>query len=150
MKFVYEAIIEPAGPYLEARFPDLDIITQGSDIKDAAFMAQDLLENYLVMALQKGRELPAPTFGNECSVDGYRMAVVVDCDENSPQDETMTVNEAADVLDVTPARVRAMIRAGILKSRKVGLIHMVEAQSVMDRFNEPVRPGRPKREAVEA
>lgn len=150
MKYVYEAIIEPSGKWLEARFPDLGIITQGEDMQDAAFMAQDLLENHIIMALKKGRALPAPTFGNECAEDGYRMGIVVECDEDTPQDETMTVNEAADILDVTPARVRAMIRDGILKSRKVGMVHMVDAQSVMDRYNEPVRAGRPKREMAVA
>lgn len=148
MKYVYEAIIEPSGKWLEARFPDLGIITQGEDMQDAAFMAQDLLENHIVMALRKGRELPAPTFGNECGENGYRMGIVVECDEGTPQDDSMTVNEAADVLDVTPARIRAMIGSGILKSRKVGRVHVVDAQSVMDRFNDPVPSGRPRREAA--
>lgn len=150
MKYVYEAIIEPSGDRLEVRFPDLGIITQGEDMQDAAFMAQDLLENHVVIALQKGRELSAPTFGNECGADGYRMGVVVECDEDTPQDETMSVNEAADILDVTPTRIRAMISSGILKSRKVGMVHMVDAQSVMDRFNEPAHAGRPKRETATA
>ena len=148
MKYVYEAIIEPSGKWLEARFPDLGIITQGEDMQDAAFMAQDLLENHIVMALQKGRTLPAPTFGNECSDAGYRLGIVVDCDASTPQDETMSVSEAADVLGVTPARIRAMIASGILRSQKIGLVHMVDAQSVIDRFNEPVHAGRPKREAA--
>lgn len=150
MKYVYEAIIEPSGEWLEARFPDLGIVTQGEDMQDAAFMAQDLLENHIVMALQGGRELPAPTFGNDCGADGYRMGIVVDCDEGTPQDETMSVSEAADILDVTPARIRAMISSGILKSQKVGMVHMVDAQSVMDRFNEAVRAGRPRCEAATA
>ena len=63
------------------------------------------------------------------------MGIVVECDEDTPQDETMTVNEAADILDVTPVRIRAMIRDGILKSRKVGMVHMVDVQSVMDKYN---------------
>lgn len=150
MKYVYEAIIEPSGERLEARFPDLGIVTQGEDMQDVAFMAQDLLENHIVMALQKGRELPAPTFGNECGENGYRMGIVVDCDADTPQDETMSVNEAADILDVTPTRIRAMINSGILKSQKVGMVHMVDAQSVMDRFNEPAHAGRPKREMATA
>lgn len=150
MKYVYEAIIEPSGEWLEARFPDLGIITQGEDMQDAAFMAQDLLENHIVMALQKGRALPAPTFGNDCGSNGYRMGIVVECDEDTPQDDTMSVSEAADILDVTPARIRAMIGSGILKSHKVGMLHMVDAQSVMDRFNEPVASGRPKREMATA
>lgn len=150
MKYIYEAIMEPSGKWLEARFPDLGIITQGEDMQDVAFMAQDLLENHVVMALQKNRALPTPTFGNECGDAGYRMGIVVDCDEDTPQAEVMTVNEAADILDVSPARIRAMISSGILKSQKVGMVHMVDAQSVMDRFNEPVHAGRPKREAAPA
>lgn len=146
MKYMYEAIIEPNGRFFEARFPDLGIITQGDDIQDAAFMAQDILENHIVVALQKGRKLPTPTFGHDCGEDGYRMGIVVDCDEATPQDETMSVSEAADLLDVSEARVRAMIRDGILTSRKVGMVHLVDAESVMRRFNEPARVGRPKRE----
>ena len=49
MKYVYEAIVEPVGRFLEVRFPDLGIITQGEDLQDAAFRAQDLLENHIVM-----------------------------------------------------------------------------------------------------
>lgn len=146
MKFVYEAILKPVGGHFEARFPDLGIITQGEGLQDAAFMAQDLLENHIVMSLQEGRTLPAPTFGGECPEGSYRMGIVVDCDAETPQDETMSVAEAADILDVTPSRVRAMIADGILSSRKVGMVHMVSARSVMERFNEPVRAGRPKAE----
>ena len=149
MKFIYEAVIDDVGKdLLEIRFPDLDLITQGSDMADAAFMAQDILENHIVLALQKGATLPAPTFGNDVSENGYRMAIVVDCDADTPQEETMTVGEAADVLDVSEARIRAMIRDGVLSSRKVGRVHMVDAESVMRRFNEPVHSGRPKRELV--
>lgn len=144
MKYVYEAIMKPSGESIEASFPDLGIITQGQDMQDAAFMAQDLLENHIAMALEKGRDLPSPTFGNECGEGCYRMGIVIECDEDTPQDDTMSVNEAADILDVSPARVRAMIRDGILNSRKVGRVHMVDASSVMDRFNEPVGAGRPK------
>ena len=150
MKYVYEAIVEQRGRFLEVRFPDLDIITQGVDLQDAALMAQDALENRIVTALQRGEALPAPSFGNSCGADGYRMAVVVDCDADTPQEETMSVSEAADLLDVSEARVRAMIREGILQSRKVGLVHQVDARSVMRRFSEPVHAGRPKRETVMA
>jgi excisionase family DNA binding protein len=76
------------------------------------------------------------------------MGIVVEWDEDTPHDETMSVNEAADILGVTPTRIRAMISSGILKSQKLGMVHMVDAQSVMDRFNEPAHAGRPKREAA--
>ncbi len=43
-RYFYEAVLTPneLGGY-DARFPELDIITQGDDLTDAAFMAQDLL-----------------------------------------------------------------------------------------------------------
>ncbi len=113
-------------------------------MQDVAFMAQDLLENRIVMALSKGEELPVPTFGHFCTPDGYRIGIVVECDKDTSQEVTMSVAEAADVLDVSESRIRAMIRDGILSSRKVGRVHMVDAESVMRRFNEPVGAGRPK------
>lgn len=148
MKYVYEAVIGKTGKYYEARFPDLGIITQGDDLQDAVFMAQDLLENHIVRALQKEAALPSPTFGNDCGPDEYRAAIAVKCDEETPQDESMSVSEAADILDVSEARIRAMLRDGVLKSRKVGRVHMVDAESVMRRFNEPVHAGRPRKEAA--
>lgn len=146
MKYLYEAIVEPAGDFLEARFPDLGIITQGNDLQDVAFMAQDLLENHIVMALQQGVVLPSPSFGHPCGARGYRLGVVVDCAADTPQDETMSVGEAAAILDVSEARVRAMVRDGILSSRKAGTVPMVDAQSVIRRFNEPAGPGRPRKD----
>lgn len=62
----------------------------------------------------------------------------------------LSVAEAADVLDVSESRVRAMIRDGILQSCKVGRVHRVDAESVMRRFNEPVHAGRPKRTVASA
>lgn len=146
MKFVYEAVVTRSGRFLEARFPDLDIITQGDDETDVAYMAQDLLETWLVVALQEGRALPKATFGHATAPGGYRMVVAVECSATTPQEETMTVGEAADVLCVTPGRVRAMIRDGVLRAHKVGGVHAVETQSVMDRFNNPRRAGRPREE----
>ena len=149
MKYVYEAIIEAEGERFEARFPDLDIITQGDDLQDAIFMAQDLLENHIVVALQQGEVLPNPTFGNEGCETAYRAAIAIDCDTFTPEDDTMTVQEAAEMLGVSPTRVRAMIRDGILRSRKVGMVHMVDAESVKQRFNSPRKAGRPKRVVTE-
>lgn len=149
MKFVYEAIVTPvSGGLYEARFPALGIITQGSDMADVAFMAQDLLENHIVSSLQKGRELPSPSFGGDVREGECRLVVAVSCDVDTPQEDTMSVAHAADVLDVSETRVRAMIRDGILSSRKVGRVHLVDAASVMRRFNEPVHAGRPRKKAV--
>ena len=144
MKVLYEAIVTDLGDAWEARFPDLAITTQGESMVDVASSAQDLLENYVVVALQEGKELPKPTLRNDCTAMEYRLCVLASCDEDTPQEETMSVNEAADILDVTPTRIRAMICDGVLRAQKVGRVYMVRAEDVMARFNEPVAPGRPK------
>ena len=53
----------------------------------------------------------------------------------------LTTQEAADRLDVTPARIRAMILAGRLPAEKFGHVHMIKEEDlalVADR-----KPGRP-------
>lgn len=54
----------------------------------------------------------------------------------------LSVPEAARLLQVTPARVRAMIAAGILEAAKVGGRWLVSAQSVEKRREARVQPGR--------
>lgn len=144
MKFVYEAVIRPLGNgAYEAFFPDLGIRTFGSDMADVASMAQDLLENYLVVAMQKGTSLPTPVIGRTAGPAGYSTSFFVDCDADTPQEETMTVAEAADVLDVSEKRIYEMILAGTLAARKS---YAVDAASVMRRFNEGDGDTTPSRE----
>ena len=60
MKYLYEAIITPWDKGYEVEFPDLGIHTQGRDLFDAAFMAQDLLEVWISQALSEGGPFPNP------------------------------------------------------------------------------------------
>jgi len=55
----------------------------------------------------------------------------------------LSVSEAAELLEVNPPRVRAMIAAGILDAAKVGGRWVVSAQSVEKRREADVQPGRP-------
>lgn len=144
MKYLYEAVFEPCeeGRYL-ASFPDLDLVTQGESLRDAAEMAADLLLTYLSAELSCGEEPPRAVFGHEVSEGGYAIGIMVECDEGSPEPAEMTAQEAADVLGVSKSRVYAMARDGVLKSRKVGCALLISTESVRRRFSEPRGAGRP-------
>ena len=55
----------------------------------------------------------------------------------------MTVAEAADILNVSRARIYALVKEGAIRSEKAGSSRLLNAQDVMDRFNSPRNPGRP-------
>lgn len=149
MRFLYEAVIAPneVGGF-DARFPDLDIVTQGDDMADAVFMAQDLLQLWAAAALAAGRELPTPSFGRQAPEGGYVAAVAVECGAADPEIEVMTAQGAAETLGVSRSRVYAMARSGILESRKEGNLLLISTESVRKRFNEPRPAGRPRRLAA--
>lgn len=148
--YLYEAIATPSGDgRYDIRFPDLDIMTFGNDLYDAAYMAQDLLSLHLSTLLKKNEELPTPTMDHDVPEDGYAIGIAVDCSKDAPEIEFMSVQEAADILDVSTPRIYAMLRNGILAGKKVGGAQLVSTQSVKDRFNNPRPAGRPKKAALE-
>lgn len=63
---------------------------------------------------------------------------------------TLTVQEAARRLNVTPARVYQLIEAGSVHAEKFGRTWMVDELSVEQRAAAPVRAGRPARVPEEA
>ncbi len=146
MKYVYEAIVTPNNVGgLDACFPDFDIVTQGEDMYDAVFMAQDLLQTWIVGCLQRGEELPTPCLDHPIPEGGRSVAIVVECSASTSENDVMTACEAADILGVTRARIYAMIRDGILEARKVGSSQLISTESVKRRFNEPHYAGRPRK-----
>lgn len=149
MIYLYEAIATPSGDgRYDIRFPDLDIMTFGDDLYDAAYMAQDLLSTHIIEELKAGNPLPSPTIGNDVPGGGYAMGIAVDCDADAPEIEYMSVQEASDILDVSAPRIYAMLRDGVLSGRKIGGAQLVSTQSVKDRFNNPRPAGRPKKAAM--
>lgn len=78
------------------------------------------------------------------------MGICALADASVCTEETMSVQDASDVLGVTRPRVYAMIRAGQLRAQKVGRTYRVLACDVMERFNHPAASGRPRKAAVEA
>ena len=148
-KYLYEAVIYPVNGKMEASIPELGVITFGDDLADAAFMAQDAMELVISSRLEKGEDVPkVGTFGNDCPEGGTLMGVAVYAEAGSAMMDNMTVQEAADILDVSRSRVYTMVKDGLLSSVKVGNQRLVSSKDVMDRFNNPIESGRPKKEAI--
>lgn len=143
-KYFYEAVMYPFEDKVEVNFPDLGVFTFGDDLTDAAFMAQDALELAISSRLEKGDEVArVGSFGHDCPEGGTLMGIAVYAEAGSANIDTMTVQEAADVLDVTRSRIYSMIRDGMLRAKKVGNQRLVNAADVMERFNNPRGAGRP-------
>lgn len=151
-RYLYEAVISPSeqGGY-DVYFPDFDIHTHGVDLTDAAVMAQDLLSLYISALLERGNAVAhTGKFRMNSPDGGIVMGIMTFVDAQSTDIETMTVDEAADILDVSRSRVYAMIRDGVLGARKVGRTQEVFARDVMDRFNHPRGAGRPRSRHMQA
>lgn len=146
-RFIYEAIFTPniIGGY-DVLFPELGLTTQGSNLEDASYMAQDILALHLSSKIKNGEEPNSiGQFGHACSQNDIRMGIATVVDPASVLDAYMTVQEAADILDVSCPRIHSLIKEKILRTEKIGNTRMVLACDVMDRFNNPKSAGRPKR-----
>lgn len=135
----------------DVRIPDFGIVTQGDDLGDAAFAAQDALTLRISGMLESGEAVEAVgRMDNECPDGSMSMGIVAVAEPGTVLDDTMTVQEAADTLDVTRARIYAMIEDGSIRSRKEGNMRLVDASDVMERFNNPRGAGRPSKNAAMA
>jgi len=56
--------------------------------------------------------------------------------------KTLTTNEAADKLEITPRRVRALIQAGHLPAEKKGRDYLIEEKNL--KLVKDRKPGRPR------
>ena len=62
MQYVYTAILEPEGAQYNVTFPDLPgCLTCGDDLADAIYMAEDVLNLWLVELEESGEAIPAPS-----------------------------------------------------------------------------------------
>lgn len=151
-RYLYEAVFTPYDNGYEVEFPELGLFTQGHDLSDAAYMAQDLLHTYVSEELKEGGSVsPVGQFGSEHPAGAVVMGIMTMAEAGSADEETMTAEEAAETLGVSESRIYAMIRSGALHARKQGRMYEISAQDVMHAFNAPRRKaGRPKKDALMA
>ncbi len=55
--------------------------------------------------------------------------------------DTYTTDEAAAMLEVTPGRVRQMVRAGVLRAEKFGRAHFIPAEALRSAAERKRKPG---------
>lgn len=127
----------------DAYVPAIDMTAAGSSLQDALCAAADLINTAAPLFLQENK----PFFSERFDFDNTEgvFGVLVDCSADTPEVDTMTVREVADLLDVSVARVHAMIRSGILEAKKVGNLQMVSTESARKRANAPRKAGRPRK-----
>lgn len=142
---MYEAVLYPEEGGYGVEIPDLDVATWGRDLDDAAAMAYDAMAGTCAVMLSMGRPLPPTAWGHRCPNGGYVLALCADVSADAPEEPWMEVADAADVLQVSEERVRAMARDGVLSAEKVGGQWRVSAASVRARQANPPRGGRPRR-----
>ncbi|MCM3760582.1 type II toxin-antitoxin system HicB family antitoxin [Alkalihalobacillus oceani] len=80
-KYMFPAIFDPGTDGSEGytiTFPDLPgCITEGSDLKEAMYMAKDALEGFLYSMEEDGEEIPVPSIPSAISVpEGGFVAIV--------------------------------------------------------------------------
>ena len=144
--YLYEAVLTPneLGGY-DACIPDFDITTQGANLADATYMAQDALALRISGLLAEGASVAkVGQFGHRCPKGSTLMGIAAPVEVESPEKQFITAQEAADLLDVTRPRIYALMKEGLLRSKKEGNARLVCVADVMERFNNPQPAGRPK------
>ena len=61
----------------------------------------------------------------------------------------LTVSQSAEMLGVSGARVRVLIKEGVLPAKKVGCAWLLEEKDVLQRASKHPKAGRPAREVRE-
>lgn len=146
MQYTYEfELFRGDGFWIAVPF-DMDGATQGSTIEEASEMAADWLRMDVEHRLMRGIDLPKATFGHEPQEGGILMVVSVEAGLDAVK--KVSASEAARMLGVTPARVTAMIKDGLLDAYKDGARTWVTVDSIDERKRNPGVVGRPKKAAM--
>lgn len=140
-RYLYEAVLYPAGGKVEVRVPDLGLVTFGDGFADAASMAGDLLELDISERLSRREDVPGVgRFGHACPEGGVLVELAVDAAPGSADVPTMTIREAADLLGVPCASVRAMVKDGTLRAVGAAGHQLVLTDDVREVFNGSPSP----------
>ena len=125
---------------------DMEGATQGEDFEDLCLMVADWLKMHIEDWEIAGKELPAPTFGNEPRHGGTNMVFGISAGIETI--EKVTASEAARMLGVTQGRVSQMIKDARLYGWREGRNAYVSMDSVRARLAERPRAGRPLKVAA--
>ena len=84
MKYVYPAIFTRDDEFYFVEFPDMqEVVTQGNDLNDALYMAQDVLNTWLAFLEDTGKIIPKPSNINSIVLDGGQFANLIIADTDA-------------------------------------------------------------------
>jgi excisionase family DNA binding protein len=126
----------------------IDGVTEGYNFTDAIRMSADWLRETALDFLMRGEAWPELPLGTEPTSGGRMVTIAVEV--GLGEVPAVTASEAAARLGVSTARIAQLCKAGLLDSWKVGRTRMVSLESVETRCSEKTRPGRPRKEKIEA
>ncbi|MBR3747868.1 MAG: type II toxin-antitoxin system HicB family antitoxin [Selenomonadaceae bacterium] len=84
MKYVYPAVFTRDGEFYFVEFPDMqEAVTQGNDLNDALYMAQDVLNTWLAFLEDTGKKIPQPSNINSIVLDDGQFANLIIADTDA-------------------------------------------------------------------
>ena len=84
MKYVYPAVFTRDDEFYFVEFPDMqEVVTQGNDLNDALYMAQDVLNTWLAFLEDTGKIIPKPSNINSIVLDGGQFANLIIADTDA-------------------------------------------------------------------
>lgn len=147
-KYIYEAVLTPAenGGY-DIVVPDLDgCFSYGENYFDAIGMATDAAKTWIASALYDKASIPRHTH-HEIKAGQILITTCFEVDESYViEGEVVSAAEAARMLDVSPARVSQMIKAGQLDACRDWTGTKVSLASIKKWKSSPHPAGRPKKQ----
>lgn len=136
----FEVYPDPEGGYAVEPC-GLDGATEGETFEEAVEMAVDWLRVHALSALECGMEFAN---GGLCHAPSHGGTVVTVATNVELSDiPAVTASEAAELLDVSTARVAQLCRDGSLNSWKIGSTRMVSRDSIEYRLAAKPEAGRP-------
>ncbi len=153
MNISYETVISPNefGGY-DVTCPDLmpNTTWSANDIANAAGLGAYITAFAVERHVEEGTPLPPSSTGRKPAKGGFVLNISVGLETSkAAMPGCVTVAEAADMLNVSTSRVRALARAGRLESRKQGNVWFISLDSLQDRVDHPRKPGRPPKHRPE-
>lgn len=150
--YLYEVILTPGedGGF-DVSVPCLPgCFTYGDSRMEAISQAADAMKTYVASLLHHGEAVPAST-PVQAPSGSESVAVFFETDDTYVvPGERMSAAEASRVLGVSPGRVTHMIESGVLDGYREGRRTWVTKESVERRLADSPRPGRPRKDALQA
>jgi len=131
-----------------AEFPQLELVTQGTDMDDVLYMASDVLETYFYDYLHDKEAPPTPDLDIEVRPgDTY---VIVSVDVVPLADGELTTEEVMKALGVNKQRVAQLRASGRIAAYKQGRDYLHSRSDVEVLRRATRKPGRPHKALLAA